>query len=59
MAELPLAKAVQGNCEEEALARVLVCLSLMRYLCHNHALLFMQKNTSILFTTAKICTCEN
>ena len=41
MAELPPAKAGQGNCEEEALARGLVYLSLMRYLYHIHALLVM------------------
>ena len=41
MAELPPAKAGQGKCGEEALARGHVYHLLMRYLCHIHALLVM------------------
>ena len=41
MAELPLCEGRTGNCREEVLAKGLVYLSLMCYLCHTHALLVM------------------
>ena len=51
-----LTKAGQGVCGEEALARDLVYLSLMRYLRHIH---FTHVNNAGTFTFAKIYTREN
>ena len=52
------AKAGQGNCREEALEG-LVYLSLMRYLCHIHALFSHVNNAGIRFTPANIYTRES